>query len=75
MKLTLEPSQTVDTINGTTQARIWTGVTDQGVRVKAWIAVVQPQTHDEGQLKAFDAALQEVKADRRPTSFDLRIII
>jgi hypothetical protein len=75
MKLTLEPTATIDTIGRTISARIWEGHTDTGVPVKAWIAVVQPQTDDEALLAAFAQRLKEVPASRELTSFDIRLAI
>lgn len=75
MKLTLTPTATVDTVGGTIPARIWEGTTDAGVPVKAWIAIIQPQTADEALLAAFGDALKEVPAKRELTSFDIRLVI
>lgn len=75
MKVTLEPTATVDTISGQIPARIWEGTTDKGVPVKAWIAVIQPQTDDEKLLAEFAKALKEVPAKRELTSFDIRLVI
>lgn len=74
-KLTLTPTATVDTVGGKIQARIWKGTTEDGVPVKAWIAVIAPQTADEAQLKAFGEALKQVPASRELTSFDIRLAI
>ena len=75
MKLTLTPTATIDTVGGKIQARIWEGTTDTGVPVKAWIAVIQPQTDDATMLAEFGRALKEVPASRELTSFDIRLVI
>lgn len=75
MKLTLTPTATVDTVDGKIPARIWEGTTDAGVPVKAWIALIQPQTDDEALLVAFDEELKEVPAIRELTSLNIRLVI
>jgi hypothetical protein len=75
MRITLDATDTVDTIDGKIQARIWQGTTDAGVAVKAWIVVIQPQTHDLESLAAFDAELKLIPAARRLVSFDLRLAV
>lgn len=75
MKITIEATGTVDTIAGTVQARMWAGKTESGVPVQAWIAVIQPQTHDEAALKEFERELKEVAAKRSLVSCDIRMII
>lgn len=75
MKLTLTATATIDTVNGKIPARIWEGTTESGVPVKAWIAVIQPQTDDKTLLEQFDRELKEVPAKRELTSFDIRLVI
>lgn len=75
MKITLEPTATVDTIDGKVQARIWEGTTETGIPVKAWVAVIQPQTHDEAALAEFRRLMKEVPAKRELTSFDIRLVV
>lgn len=75
IKLTLTPTATVDTVGGKIPARIWEGTTDGGVPVKAWIAIIQPQTDDATLLAAFDTELKQVPAKRELTSFDIRLAI
>jgi hypothetical protein len=75
MKITVEATGTIDTIKGPIMARIWEGHTESGIPVKAWIAVVQPQTHDEAALAEFDRQLKEIKASRELVSFDLRMVL
>lgn len=75
MKLTLTPTDTIDTVGGNIPARIWEGTTDTGVPVKAWIPVIQPQTADIKLLAEFDRALKAVPASRNLTSFDIRLVL
>lgn len=75
MKITLESTAVIDTIRGEIEARIWEGVTDTGIPVKAWIAAVQPQTHDETALAEFGRALKEMPMTRQLSTFDLRFVI
>ena len=75
MEITLRATGQVDTIGGRIQARIWEGTTESGVPVRAWIAVIQPQTHDEAQLATFDAELKSVPYERRLASFDMRLVL
>jgi hypothetical protein len=75
MKITLEPTATIDTIEGKIPARIWIGHTESGIPVKVWIAVIQPQTHDEAQLAEFGRLLKEVPAKRELSTFDIRLVI
>lgn len=59
MRLTLTPTAEIARVNGT-ECRVWTGRNEAGTEVRAWIAVVQPQTHDEARCAAFEAALREL---------------
>jgi hypothetical protein len=74
MKLTLEPTATIDTVGGKISARIWKGHTDAGVPVMVWVNVIQPQTADPALLAAFDRELKEVPARRELVSFDVRML-
>lgn len=74
MKITLEATGTIDTIQGTIPARIWTGTTEAGVPVKAWIAVIQPQTDDEKLLADFTGELRLMPVMRELVSFDIRMV-
>ena len=73
MKVTLEPTGQIDVVNGA-QARVWIGEDDTGTPVKAWVATISPQTHDEAANQRFAEALREVKASLRATMFDTRLI-
>lgn len=75
MKITVEATATIDTVQGKIQARIWEGQTETGVPVKVWIAVIQPQTDDSALLEQFGRELKEVPAKRELTSFDIRLAI
>jgi hypothetical protein len=63
MKLTIEPTGTIEKIDGV-PCRLWEGVTDQGVPVKAWVRTVQPQTHDPEALAAFESELEPTRVTR-----------
>ena len=75
MKITLAPTNVIDSIAGSVRARVWEGQTDDGVAVKAWVCFVQPQTHDEKVHARFAAELREVDARRSLMSFDVRLIV
>jgi hypothetical protein len=78
MKLTLEPTATIQNVDGV-PCRIWEGVSDAGNRavpVKAWVRMVQPQTHDEAALAAFGAELQALpEPSKTLVVTDLRFIL
>lgn len=74
MQVTLRATGIVDTVAGKVPARIWEGTTAEGVPVKAWIAVIQPQTDDPALLEQFGAELREVPATRELVSFDVRML-
>ena len=75
MKLTLEPTDRLQTIDGQPH-RIWTGTTDTGTPVHAYIRMVSPQTHDPAQIAAFDRELVALPQPRRElVSFDLRMVL
>lgn len=75
MKLTLEPTDRFETINGQPH-RIWKGMTDSNTPVHAWIRAVQPQTHDPEHLANFDRELKALPQARRElVSFDLRMAL
>jgi hypothetical protein len=76
MKITIETTDVIDTAQGgPVRARIWKGETDSGVPVKAWVCIVQPQTHDAEALAQFERELREVEASRELVSFDMRMVI
>lgn len=74
MKLTIEPTATIARVNGA-YCRIWTGVDENGTEVLVWAAVVQPQTHDELRLAAFDAALRALPEPERGITVDMRFVV
>ncbi len=74
MKLTLEPTATLDTVQGV-PCRQWKGTTEDGIEVIAWIATVQPQTHDAEKLKAFEQQLKDMPYRRELVSFDVRLAL
>lgn len=72
MKLSLEPTGIIETVRGT-PCRLWTGRSEDGTPVHAYIATLQPQTHDPERLAAFAAALEEVPLVRQLVCFDIRM--
>lgn len=73
MNLSLSPTGAIERVQGT-PCRVWIGATEEGVPVKVWIAIVQPQTHDPAKLAAFEAALKELPYQRELVSFDHRMV-
>lgn len=73
MKLTLEATRIVETINGTTPARVWKGHTETGIEVTCWISVVQ--VRKDADCSQFERELQEIGVDRQLVSFDLRMVL
>lgn len=63
MKLELTPTDMFETVDGVPH-RVWTGVTDSGVPVRAGVRYVQPQTHDEDALEEFETELQALPTPR-----------
>jgi hypothetical protein len=59
MKLALTPTSVMQFIDGV-QCRRWTGVTDRGVAVHAYVAVIMPLTNDEAVLRDFEHAFQKL---------------
>ncbi len=75
MKLTLEPTPTIQSIDGT-PCRLWTGTTETGIPVHAYIRCVSPQTHDAEAKAQFGRELRELPVPRRSgMSFDIRFIL
>ena len=74
MKIELEPTADIQEVNGNS-CRIWEGKTDKGVPVKAWVATVSPQTHDEAVNAEFARELREVKGEYRAHAYDLRLFV
>lgn len=74
MRITLEPTGKRQSVDGVS-CRLWEGETDKGVAVKAWVAVVSPQTTDEAALADFDRELHAVKIERELVQFDMRMVL
>jgi len=72
MKLTIEPTGTIMTINGVS-ARVWKGTSDKGIAVECFIAFVQ--VHEGDDNAGFERELREVtdKLRRELASFDYRM--
>jgi hypothetical protein len=74
MKITLEPTATIQDVNGE-PARVWTGHDDQGVPIVAHIRLVSPQTHDEAIAARYGAELRDVGFARAtPITIDTRLV-
>ena len=73
MTLNLSPTGAIERVQGA-PCRVWIGASDEGVPVKVWIAIVQPQTDDPAKLATFEAALKEMHYRRELVSFDHRMV-
>lgn len=75
MKLFIEPTKTIDTIEGA-PCRLWTGETDKGVPVHVYVRCLSARTHDGEALADFDRELQALPTmERQPVSFDIRLVV
>jgi hypothetical protein len=75
MQLTLTPTDRIEQVDGRPH-RVWTGTSDKGVPVEAWIRLVQPQTHDGDALAEFDRELRALPEPRRTAViYDMRFIL
>jgi hypothetical protein len=76
MKITLEPTRTIETVNGM-PARLWKGTSDKGAAILCWVAIVQVDLRhsSQDQLEDFEKELREVKPDRQLVSFDMRMVL
>ena len=72
MHITLEPTATIERVNGV-PARLWTGRTDQGIEITAWINFVRVRA--DADAAAFEASLQTVEVHRELVSFDMRMVL
>lgn len=63
MKVTIE-SKDIISLDGV-RCRRWTGETDAGVPVEAFVHRISPQTHDADKLATFEAELIEQEPPRR----------
>jgi hypothetical protein len=79
VKLTLEPTDKIQLVNGLV-CRRWEGTTADGVPVHAYVLAVSPQTHDVAVNEQFQRELLEIPSRDRPaeiadfdyyTAFDL----
>lgn len=73
MKLTLEPTDVVRTVNGC-ECREWKGTDEEGVEVIALIAAVAPQPHDETVAERYRKSLVDKGFAREP-AIDLRHVL
>jgi hypothetical protein len=75
MKLTLTPTSEFETVEGC-PCRVWTGETETGTPVRAWVRMVSPQTHDAEANEQFARELKELPKFRKElVSFDLRMVL
>lgn len=72
MKIKLEATGTIEMISGV-RARLWTGFSESGVPIKAWINLLEPQTHDPAMLADFEQELKFIPAERQLAYFDIRL--
>ena len=63
MKLELTPTAQIDVVNGT-NCRLWVGVDDQGVEVRAYIAALSPASTDEAVNARYAGELNELSLDQ-----------
>lgn len=78
MKLTIEPTPEIVQLRTggvNVPARVWTGVDEHGIEVRAFITLVSPQTHDVDTNARFARELKEVAARRDPGAIDLRYFL
>lgn len=61
MRITIIPTDKVQYVDGRA-CRIWQGVSESGVPVLAWVAVISPQTHDEEARATFTSELAALPA-------------
>jgi hypothetical protein len=74
MKLTISPTTVIELIEGV-PCRRWEGVSDAGTPVHAWVRMLQPQTHDEAALAAFERELKALPpVERQLVFFDHRFV-
>lgn len=74
MKLTIEPTATIQMIDGV-PCRRWEGATDKDVPVHVWVRCVSPQTHDAAALADFERELRALPAVRREAVvLDMRFV-
>jgi hypothetical protein len=62
MKITIESTARVVTLNGVIPARVWQGATEAGVPVVCFLTRISPQTDDPAAIAVFDAELSACAA-------------
>lgn len=76
LKLELEPTTQVVTINGATVGRVWHGKTDAGVPVQAVIVSVACASDQTAENERLSHELTETKQPcPEPRAFDMRFVI
>lgn len=78
MKIVLQSTAELVTFRSqgrSTPVRVWVGQTESGVPVRAFVASIQPQTHDPAAHAQFQRELEETEGAEQPLTIDLRFII
>lgn len=78
MKVTLQPSDEITALRvegNTVHARLWTGETEDGVLVKAYITAISPQTHDVEVNAQFERELRALDTRQSLYAIDIRFIL
>jgi hypothetical protein len=72
MKLTLESTGLIETVNGNA-CRLWKGKTESGIACHVWIAAIAaPLAADQAE---FERELREIAVERRVTAYDMKVLI
>lgn len=72
MRMTLEPTGTIDRVNGT-PARLWVGRTESGIDITTWVHCVRVRA--DADAAELERELNEIQASRELVSFDLRMVL
>jgi hypothetical protein len=76
VKLSLEPTQQIVTINNTLQARVWRGTTDSGIPVQALITRVACGLENQEECERLARELQEKPSPTfYPLAFGAKLVI
>jgi hypothetical protein len=75
MKLILSPTDKIENIEGV-RWRMWTGETEFGFPIHAYIRCLSPQTRDADVRALFDRKLKSLPPARREAvSYDIRFLV
>lgn len=76
MRVQLQPTTQVVTINGTVKGRVWYGTTDNGVPVQAVITRVACDVEHQEENERLAASLEECSEPcPEPRAFDMRFVL